>query len=108
MNYKISYSNSFTQYIDIEFSVEVNQPFTIINLPVWRPGRYELGNFAKNIQKFACYNEKGETLHCSKISKSSWKINTAKANRLITHYNYYAAELNVIRAFTKSIFKVNS
>lgn len=99
MHYTISYSNPFTQYIDIEFSLNVNQTETIVKLPLWRPGRYELGNFAKNIQRFNCFNEKGESLTFSKINKSAWRVNTENTSKLTIRYNYYAAELNAGSTF---------
>lgn len=99
MHYKLSYSNPSTQFIDIEFSVDVTRNETIVKLPLWRPGRYELGNFAKNVQYFQCFNEKGEKLEFSKVSKSAWKANTTGAKKLIIKYNYYAAELNAGSTF---------
>lgn len=99
MHYHISYTQPNLQYVDIEFKCKVNAESTLVNLPVWRPGRYELGNFAKNIQKFNCYNEKGETLKFEKTSKSVWQINTSGCKKLIIRYNYFAAELNAGSTF---------
>ena len=63
MKYIISYSKPNNHYIDIEFIADkINQDETVIQLPAWRPGRYELGNFAKNIQKWAAFDEKGNAV----------------------------------------------
>ncbi len=95
MKYKISYSNPYTHYIDIECSIEnISLPQIELQLPSWRPGRYELGNFAKNIQQFKVINAKGEALSYKKTSKDSWSINTKGESVITVIYNYYAAELN--------------
>jgi len=95
MKYRISYNNPHTHYIDIECSIEnISLPQIELQLPSWRPGRYELGNFAKNIQQFKVINAKGEALSFKKTSKDSWSINTKGESVITVIYNYYAAELN--------------
>ena len=52
MNYKIYSKNPSTHLIDIEAQLTDIQLDSIeLQLPSWRPGRYELQNFAKNISK---------------------------------------------------------
>ncbi|MCC7331837.1 MAG: PDZ domain-containing protein [Flavobacteriales bacterium] len=100
MKYKISYNNPNQQYIEIEFyTTTINTDETLVRLPAWRPGRYEMGNFAKNIQKWSAFDEKGKTLNFEKISKECWKVDTKNTKRLVIKYNYYAAELNAGSSF---------
>lgn len=95
MKYIISYSKPHTHYIDIEFIADkIDQDELLVQLPAWRPGRYELGNFAKNIQKWAAFDEKGTVLQFQKVTKDSWKIQTKGVSAVHVKYNYYAAELN--------------
>ena len=54
MNYKISYQNTYKHFIDIEFLIEgITEDVIQLQLPAWRPGRYELSNYSRNIQKFS-------------------------------------------------------
>jgi predicted metalloprotease with PDZ domain len=95
MNYKISYTNPNRHFIDVECSIEnISLPQIEVQLPSWRPGRYELGNFAKNIQQFRIVNSKGAALQYKKITKDKWLIETAGDSVIKIIYNYYAAELN--------------
>jgi len=95
MQYIISYQQPNSHFIDIEFIIDTNSQSTqLVQLPAWRPGRYELGNFAKNIQKFQPYDEKGKPLSFKKLKKDLWEINTEKTAQLHIKYNYYAAEIN--------------
>ncbi|MES2590538.1 MAG: PDZ domain-containing protein [Bacteroidota bacterium] len=95
MKYIVSYSKPHNHYIDIEFIVDkIDQDELLIQLPAWRPGRYELGNFAKNIQKWAAFDEKGTVLEFQKVTKDSWKVQTKGVSAVHVKYNYYAGEIN--------------
>ena len=63
-------------------------------LPTWRPGRYELGNFSRNVQKWTAYNEKGEQLPHQKVTKDKWKVDTLDSKSVTIAYNYYANQLD--------------
>jgi len=99
MKYIFSYFNPHQHYIDIEFIANIQSDETIIQLPAWRPGRYELGNFAKNIQKWAAFDQKGNPLSFYKITKDSWKVSTKGIKQLHIKYNYFAFELNAGSTF---------
>lgn len=95
MKYTVSYTNPHHHYVDIEFIADrINQDEVLIQLPAWRPGRYELGNFAKNVQKWAAFDQKGNALPFRKITKDSWLVQTKGISALCIRYNYYAAEIN--------------
>lgn len=95
MRYIVSYSNPHNHYVDIEFvAANIKADVTEIQLPAWRPGRYELGNFAKNVQKWAAFDEKGNALKFEKKTKDLWLVQTKGVSQLHIRYNYYAAELN--------------
>jgi predicted metalloprotease with PDZ domain len=95
MKYIVSYKQPHTHLIDLEFIADnISSDETLIQLPAWRPGRYELGNFAKNVQKWAAFDGKGNALKFQKITKDCWKVQTKGISELHIKYNYYAAELN--------------
>lgn len=91
--YKFSIKNPSNQYIQIQLSFESSQTIEHIQLPSWRPGRYELGNFAKNIKNFKVYGDK-KTLSFEKTTKDCWKIETYGAKQIQVSYQYYATDLN--------------
>ena len=63
-------------------------------LPAWRPGRYELGDFAKNIQKWNAFDENGNELPFQKTTKDCWKVECNNTSSVTITYNYYANELD--------------
>jgi predicted metalloprotease with PDZ domain len=99
MKYIVSYIQPHHHFVDIEFISTVSENETLIHLPAWRPGRYELGNFAKNIQKWAAFDENGNVLAFQKISKDCWKVQTKGVSELHILYNYYAVDLNAGSTF---------
>jgi predicted metalloprotease with PDZ domain len=93
MNYKISSEKPHTRYINIELKVEnIHEDETTFLLASWRPGRYELGNFAKNIQLLEAFNDKNEKINIRKTSKDSWSCDTKDVSTVIIRYNYFAAQ----------------
>ena len=65
-----------------------------LHLPMWRPGRYQLQNFAKNILNFSAKKNEGEKLPWKKTSKNIWKIENTLNQDIEIEYEYYANELN--------------
>lgn len=95
MHYIFSYKEPHTHLVDIEFIADgVLVDETLVQLPSWRPGRYELGNFAKNIKSFSAFDEKGVPLRFQKSTKDCWKVQTKGIKQLHIKYSYYAIELN--------------
>lgn len=81
-------------FIKIKALIPVDSKKTIIHLSSWRPGRYELGDFAKNVKNFRVFSHQNKVLSFQKISKDAWEINTNETNTIRVEYQYYANELN--------------
>ena len=95
MKYSIGYSKPEKHFIDFKVSIDLNgEDEIILQLPSWRPGRYELANFAKNIKDFKVTNNSNFPISFKKINKDTWKIITKNLNVIEVSYSYYAAELN--------------
>lgn len=92
--YKITYSEPNRRYIAVEAIFEVADNQTILQFPAWRPGRYELGNFAKNIHSFQVSDSSGKVLNAVKTTKDSWILDTSNTSSIRVTYRYYAADLN--------------
>ncbi len=100
LHYDFSWQRANTQLIDICFTVQQNTEALVeLCLPAWRPGRYELGNFAKNIRSFKVENLRGEALSYQKLSKDRWQIEAADNTAFRVRYQYYAADLNAGSSF---------
>ncbi|UKN02087.1 hypothetical protein K6119_00975 [Paracrocinitomix mangrovi] len=100
MKYTLFYTNPQTQFIPIEATFDVkNEKEVELQFPVWRPGRYERTDFAKNIHGFHVLNDAGKKIEFEKTSKDTWKIACDDTKSIKVCYKYYAAELNAGSTF---------
>lgn len=63
-----------------------------LQLPAWRPGRYELGNFAKNIKDFEVLDKAQRPLAFAKTNKDQWEVMCEGVSTLFVRYLYYAQQ----------------
>lgn len=100
MRYIISCENPHRHFIRIEYIVSTGtNNILTVQLPAWRPGRYILQNFAKNVRAFAVYDENGNELQFEKTSKDSWQIKSETAKQVHVKYEYYANVLDAGSTF---------
>lgn len=100
LKYRVLYKNAHQHFVDIELTVlELKQDKLQLQLPAWRPGRYQLANFAKNVQKFKAFASDGTALDVRKLSKDLWEVDSDGQSSVKVEYNYYANELNAGSTF---------
>jgi len=71
VRYSFSAEDRNKQYVQIKVQIPVSKEITVVHLPSWRPGRYELGNFAKNVNRFKLYNDQKKSLPFHKKNKDT-------------------------------------
>lgn len=95
IKYTFFQKNPTSHYVYIDMHIEnINSDTIQLQLPAWRPGRYELGNFAKNVKKLEAFDENGMPLEFSKRTKDLWEVSCKGVKALKVTYSYYSAELN--------------
>ncbi len=100
MKYTITYKNPTNQFLAIEAEFDCTSESELeLQFPAWRPGRYELGNFAKNVKNFAIVDENNQKVNFNKIGKDKWSVNCEDASTIKVYYYYYASELNAGSSF---------
>jgi len=97
--YSLSIDQANQQYVRFRVDFSSVPENAVIHLPKWRPGRYELGNFAKNVRNFRVYGSEGRNCTIEKTGSSSWKVINAAGEDLRVEYGYFAAELNAGSTF---------
>ena len=86
--------------LDIEMQISnISHSKLQLQLPAWRPGRYELGNFAKNVRDWQAYDGSGNILPFKKLSKDLWEVDTQGAKNALIKYNYYCNQLDAGSCF---------
>ncbi|PSR55446.1 peptidase M61 [Adhaeribacter arboris] len=95
IHYYISFSNPLTFFLQIRMVIPVQDAAEIdLQLPAWRPGRYELQNFAQKIQQFRVTDTQQQPVKYSKITKDRWRLQLVNASEIVVQYNFYAHQLD--------------
>ncbi len=96
ITYSLSTEYATEHFLHITGTIETkNIEPVFLQLSAWRPGRYELGNFAKNIRSFSCQDQNMKVLLYKKISKDCWQIFlNSDTKRIVFSYQYYANQLD--------------
>lgn len=95
IHYKLYLKNPNSHYIYVDITVdEISRPTIELQLPAWRPGRYELGNFAKSIKRVDAFDENGENLSYTKLNKDLWSVDTKGSKKIKVTYSYHTSEIN--------------
>lgn len=90
MKYWISPSAHHANYLEISMEMTINTTTAEIYLPAWRPGRYQMQHFAKNVRQFNAHQLDGAPLQWHKIEKDCWKIEVENPQVVKISYEYYA------------------
>jgi predicted metalloprotease with PDZ domain len=94
MKFTFDINSPQQQYIQITAELATSGKETTVFFPAWRPGRYELGDFAKNVNHFQIYNGDGTALNYKKKNKNTWVVQTEGCSAMTIKYSYYATDLN--------------
>lgn len=93
MKYHFTFPDRVSRFAKIELSVDgLDGEEVEFCLPSWRPGRYELGNFAKNIRSWKALGDDGHPLPFRKKSKDVWIVSLGGSKSVKVRYDYYCAQ----------------
>jgi predicted metalloprotease with PDZ domain len=99
IKYHVTFPEAQAHYADIEMNITgLKQPVLELKMPVWTPGSYLVREFAKNVESLTA-QANGKAVDAPKISKNTWKINTANVTSIKVRYRVYAFEISVRTAF---------
>jgi predicted metalloprotease with PDZ domain len=98
IHYHVSYENPLTFYVQVQMTLTVAAEATTplqLQLPAWRPGRYELQNFAQKIQRVVVEDEASrQPLPYRKLTKDRWEVPGAAGRTVRVRYNFYAHQMD--------------
>lgn len=109
IRYFIGSAKPHKHYLDVRLLADTGGlPSIRVQLPAWRPGRYELANYARNIQTWKATDCRGNELPARKITKDSWEIVTNGLKEFEIRYNYFAYQLDAGACYLdEQLFYVN-
>ncbi len=100
ISYQLSWDKPNSHLFNV--SVTVKNPEgsqTLFRIPAWRPGRYVIQNYTKNIIKFAAIDNNGRELKFQKLDKDTWQVHHQSVKSVTVSYQYYANVLDAGSSF---------
>lgn len=92
ISYRIAASHSNQYTFNVTLTFKPTQKNTTLQVPYWRPGRYEAGNFPKNIIGLRA-SANGEALKTRKTTGHTWNVETTPGETVEISFQCYSAEL---------------
>lgn len=93
--YRLSWDAPNSHLLRIEMTVTGEQsPAVDFRLPSWRPGRYIIQDFVKNLRDFRAVDETGRPLPFRRLDKATWRVERRDAAAITVTYGYYARQLD--------------
>lgn len=94
MQYLINRNIVLSQYINIKLQLYCIKDETIqLQLPAWRPGRYELANYAQKIKKVEVHYV-GQKITVFKATKDLWTFTAPEAGAYEIIYDFHASQMD--------------
>jgi len=94
MHYSIKRNNPLSQFIHLELDLFCQAGEIVeLQLPAWRPGRYELANYAQRIRKLKIeFNKKH--IPVQKITKDLWTFTAEEEGSHHIIYEFHASQMD--------------
>lgn len=93
--YGISWGAPNNHLFDVEMRFENPESGPVsVRIPAWRPGRYVIQNYSRNILRFAAADGDGTALNFRKTDKDTWRIDAAPGSQVVVTYQVYSRELD--------------
>ncbi|NEM99661.1 M61 family metallopeptidase [Pontibacter burrus] len=92
--YHLSYTSALSHILHISITITGNkQQELYLQLPAWRPGRYELQHFAQKLYKVTA-TAHGAAIAIRKTTKDRWVVEANDAEAVTINYSFYARQMD--------------
>lgn len=94
MHYLISRKVPTSQFVQIELSLAcLDNEIIDLQLPAWRPGRYEMANYAQKIKRVRI-DCKDKDIPWKKATKDLWQFRAKEKGTYRIKYDFYANQMD--------------
>jgi predicted metalloprotease with PDZ domain len=94
MQYHIARKSIASQFIEITLSLDCKENEILhLQLAAWRPGRYELANYAQKIRGFVVIKD-DKSISWKKLSKNLWSFTAIEPGLYRIKYGFYCNQMD--------------
>ena len=94
MRYTLSFLQPHEQFIGVRVQLRAKAGKLQLSLPHWRPGRYELQQYARNITNVKAVDNNNQILTVKKSATHVWEIEVKQESQITFTYDYFANQLD--------------
>jgi len=95
ISYHIAWDQPNSHFLEITMTIKNWTADSLdLRIPAWRPGRYVIQNYAKNIIEFQALAQESTPLPHQKLDKGTWRIQNSNSQTILVKYKYYARQLD--------------
>ena len=103
----IQVKNAARHELEVTYQFKSTKKEHILQIPYWRPGRYEAGNFPRKYINLRVYDGEKE-LNTYKTSPNTWNIHCGSDKLITVKYAYFADDLSAGNTYCdEELFLIN-
>jgi len=89
VRYLVRVEDPRTQLYHVEATFPASGATTLLSLPAWTPGHYEIENYARYVRDFSAHAG-GRPLDWDKLDKDTWRVRSAGVEEVTIRFDYLA------------------
>ncbi len=95
ISYHIAWDQPNSHFLEITMTIENWTADSLdLRIPAWRPGRYVIQNYAKNVVGFQAFDQAATSLTAKKLDKGTWRISRGTSPKVTVKYKSFARQLD--------------
>lgn len=95
MEYLIYRRSIPSQFVDIDLTLLAGKEENLeLQLPAWRPGRYELANYAQKLRSLKVTDSSGQCIPLRQYTKDRWAFTSKEEGIYCIQYQFHASQMD--------------
>ena len=88
----VSLAQPATHTVHVTFHCDgVKGELQDFKMPIWSPGFYGIGDYARNVSNFRAEDSAGHALPWEKVAKNTWRVAVGNAPAIVLDYDVFGA-----------------
>jgi len=106
VRHTLSFPDRREQLIQVQSEFPVGDPVTVLMMPNWTPGSYQIKDYAANVNRISAVSGSGKALRMQKVSKDRWSVDTDQIHTLVVHYEVFTPTIKVNESWASRAFSL--
>ncbi len=104
VDYLIRVDDPNSRLYHVEAELPASGAATLVSLPAWTPGYYEIADYARYVRNFGASAGDGTALRWEKVDKDTWRIHSRGVRRVRVSFDFLAEEMTLASSLLRPDF----